>query len=499
VTVQKPLRRRSAGRTRRRTGGRLSLQLLGPPRIERDGRAVEMDTRKATALLAYLAVTGQPQARDSLAALLWPDADAERARGALRRTLSTLRTGLDGDELRIDGLRIGLDDGAIDLDIGRFRALVADGQLDEAVTAYTGDFLSGFTLRDSAQFDEWQAAQADGLRRELAGVLERLASSEEPRRAIGYAKRWLELDPLHEPAHRALMRIHARAGDRVAALRQFHDCERVLDRELGVAPLAATVTVARAIEKGEAEAAPPKASAGRSADESVGDLHTRHGDYAKAIASYELALAKASREESGAIEHKLADVHHRRGDWDEAEAHYKAALRGNDDLALRARITADWSMAAHRRGDVPRATRLAEDALAQARRAHDERALAQALNIVGILGGDRRRLEESLAIAARVGDEATRIAALNNLALALGRSGDHERAIDLTREALASAATLGDRHREAALHNNLADLLHRSGRQDEAMRELRRAARLFSEIGGDEGTMQPEVWKLVQW
>ena len=120
-------------------------------------------------------------------------------------------------------------------------------------------------------------------------------------------------------------------------------------------------------------------------------------------------------------------------------------------------------------------------------------------SIVGILSGDRRRLEESLEISGRVGDEATRIAALNNLALALGRSGEHERAIELTRQALAGTGALGDRHREAALHNNLADLLHRSGKQDEAMRELRRAARLFSEIGGEEGTMQPEVWKLVQW
>ncbi|HYU83034.1 MAG TPA: tetratricopeptide repeat protein, partial [Candidatus Polarisedimenticolia bacterium] len=83
--------------------------------------------------------------------------------------------------------------------------------------------------------------------------------------------------------------------------------------------------------------------------------------------------------------------------------------------------------------------------------------------------------------------------------LALARSGDPVRAVELTREALAAAAVLGDRHREAALHNNLADLLHRAGKQDEAMRELRRAARLFSEVGGEEGTMQPEVWKLVQW
>jgi DNA-binding SARP family transcriptional activator len=458
-----------------------------------------MDTRKATALIAYLAITAQPQSRDSLAALLWPDAGTERARGALRRTLSTLRTGLGGDELRIEGHRIALDDAGIDVDVRRFRALVSKGRLEDAAIAYTGDFLAGFTLRDSAEFDEWQAAQAEGLRRELAGVLERLASSEEPRRAIGYAKRWLVLDPLHESAHRALMRIHARAGDRVAALRQFHECERILDRELGVAPLAETAALARAIERGEPDPVPPKTSTGRSAEESVGDLHTRHGDYLKAIASYELARAKATAADRGEIDHKLADVYHRRGDWDQAEAHYKAALRGQDDLALRARITADWSMAAHRRGDVPRAIRLAEDALAQARRARDERALAQALNIAGLLTGNRQKLEESLALSGRIGDEATRVAALNNLALALARSGDQERALQLTREALAGAGSVGDRHREAALHNNLADLLHQTGREDEAMRELRRAARLFSEIGGDEGAMQPEVWKLVQW
>ena len=156
-------------------------------------------------------------------------------------------------------------------------------------------------------------------------------------------------------------------------------------------------------------------------------------------------------------------------------------------------------MSAHR-GPCLRRERLgAEGDSLNARQLKYERRTFAALNIIGILSGDRRRLEESLAIAARGGDDATRIAALNNLALALGRSGEHERAIDLTREALAGAAALGDRHREAALHNNLADLLHRAGKQDEAMRELRRAARLFSEIGGDEGTMQPEVWKLVQW
>jgi len=459
-----------------------------------------MDTRKATALLAYLAMTGEVQARDTLAALLWPDADRERARGALRRTLSTLHTGLGGDELRIDGLRIALDDRGVDVDARRFRALIAEGRFAEAVASYTGDFLAGFSLRDSSGFDEWEAEQGETLRKELADALERLVvSSEDPKAALLHARRWVSLDPLHEPAHSALMRLYARVGDRSGAIRQYRELVRILDRELGVSPLPETVALSRAIESGDTEVARSPRRADSTAGESVGDLHTRHGDYAKAIASYEAALASASGLERARVEHKLADVHHRRGEWDRAEAHYRAALAGQNDLAHRARVSADWSLAVHRRGDVPRAKRLAEDALGLAKRARDEPALAQALNITGILMGDRTRLEESLAIAGRIGDEATRVAALNNLAIALGRTGETERATQLTREALGAAITLGDRHREAALHNNLADLLHQAGKRDEAERELRRAARLFSEIGGDASAMEPEVWKLVQW
>ncbi len=89
-------------------------------------------------------------------------------------------------------------------------------------------------------------------------------------------------------------------------------------------------------------------------------------------------------------------------------------------------------------------------------------------------------------------------AALNNLALALKESGDLGRARDLTELALAECEALDDRHRIAALHNNLADVLRALGRKEESMRHLKRAVRLFSEIG-EAGTNEPEVWKLVGW
>jgi len=58
----------------------IEVSLLGPPRVERDGALVPFDTRKAMALLAHLAVTERPRPRDSLADLLWPVSDPERAR-----------------------------------------------------------------------------------------------------------------------------------------------------------------------------------------------------------------------------------------------------------------------------------------------------------------------------------------------------------------------------------------------------------------------------------
>ena len=75
---------------------RINLFLLGSPRIEKDGVPITVDTRKAVALMAYIAVTDKVHQRDTLAALLWPDVDRTRARAAFRRTLSTLNKALGG-------------------------------------------------------------------------------------------------------------------------------------------------------------------------------------------------------------------------------------------------------------------------------------------------------------------------------------------------------------------------------------------------------------------
>ncbi len=132
--------------------------------------------------------------------------------------------------------------------------------------------MAGFSLRDSPEFDDWQLFQAEGLRRELGYVLEKLVLDAggrgEPETAIEYARRWLRLDPLHEPAHQQLMRLYAMSGQRSAALRQYRDCVAVLDRELGVSPLEAITETYRAVKDNKITAqrpAPSEAAAGAGA------------------------------------------------------------------------------------------------------------------------------------------------------------------------------------------------------------------------------------------
>ncbi|UCC62334.1 MAG: hypothetical protein JSV36_16385, partial [Anaerolineae bacterium] len=282
----------------------LSLYLLGPPRIERDGTPVQIRRRKAVALLAYLAVTGSSHSREKLATLLWPKSDQSRALANLRVALVVLKDALGEDWLDIEreivglnpdvgpsaALRAGPSTGALAgsartsgqviwLDVAEFRGRLAAcrthdhppdeacpaclSSLAEAVALYGDDFLAGFTLPDSPAFDEWQFFQTESLRGELAGALERLVHGHSRRGeygpAVPYARRRVALDPLHEPAHRLLMRLYAWSGQRVAALRQYAECERILREELDAPPEEETSQLYRTI-RAHRELPPPVAA-----------------------------------------------------------------------------------------------------------------------------------------------------------------------------------------------------------------------------------------------
>jgi DNA-binding SARP family transcriptional activator/tetratricopeptide (TPR) repeat protein len=237
----------------RRPVSRIDIRLFGPPQVAVDGRPIAVDTRKAIAILILLAAEGRAFARDELAALLWPESDDAAARGALRRTLSTLRSAV-GSHVIVDRSRVELDRRSATIDLAAIEDAAASTDpavLADGASRIRGPFLAGFSLRDSPEFDDWRATRSVAVERTVLGLLDRLGSVAEAAGdlsgAMAAAARRLDLDPLDEAGHVRLMDLHARAGDRAAALRQYRACVAVLDRELGVAPLATTTARYEAI------------------------------------------------------------------------------------------------------------------------------------------------------------------------------------------------------------------------------------------------------------
>ncbi len=240
----------------------LRLALLGPPLVLRDGLPVTFDTRKAIALLALLAVTGREHSREHLADLLWPEADSAKGRASLRRTLSVTAAAM-GAGLTISRAAVTLELAAVQVDVREFESLIARpdaASLEQAVQLYRDDFLSGFVLRGCPDFEEWQASVSEGLRQSLARGLQRLVAAciaeGDLERATGHARRWLQLDSLHEPAHQAIIRLHGWAGQRSAAMRQYRSLVRVLDRDLAVRPLPETTRLYDDVRAGRLEPPP---------------------------------------------------------------------------------------------------------------------------------------------------------------------------------------------------------------------------------------------------
>jgi DNA-binding SARP family transcriptional activator/tetratricopeptide (TPR) repeat protein/type II secretory pathway predicted ATPase ExeA len=236
------------------------LGLLGPPRIDREGSPVHFDTRKAVALLALVSMAEQPLSRDRLAAMFWPDSDDERARGALRRTLSVTAAGV-GDALVVTRATVAAEKSHIQVDAVEFRRLLGRGDLaalEKACALYRDDFLAGFAVRGCPEFDDWQTSTAADLRQRLSTALEALVTARtekgELEKALELTRRWVALDALHEPAQQAAIRLLAMTGQRSAALKQYRDCVRALADELGVAPLRETTALYDDVRSGRVTA-----------------------------------------------------------------------------------------------------------------------------------------------------------------------------------------------------------------------------------------------------
>src|SRR5215831_14926578 len=220
----------------------IRIELFGSLRITCGERPIaSVNTSRLQSLLGYLVLhSGTPVSREQLAFLLWPESTDAQARTNLRQLLHHLRRALPAgccllvsDHQTVQWKR----DASCWIDVAEFEKAIARGAYEEAIGLYQDDLLRGL-------YDDWLNSKRDHYRQQFAEALTHAVRSCEEAHdlpgAIRHAERMVAHDPLNESHYRTLIRLHAANRDRASALRAYHQCMRVLRRELGVEPGAAT-------------------------------------------------------------------------------------------------------------------------------------------------------------------------------------------------------------------------------------------------------------------
>jgi DNA-binding SARP family transcriptional activator/TolB-like protein len=228
--------------------GGLSLQ---GPTGPIGGRATQ---RRQLALLSLLAVASPPgRSRESLMALLWPEADEERGHALLSDALYRLRKDLGPDAVAGSGQELWLNRGRVEVDVTAYSEALSSGELELAAGHYSGPFLDGFHVSGMPEFERWVEAERRRLADTYGDTLERLARAAEDRgdlpQAIAWRRRAAAHDPYSSPVTLGLMEALAATGQHASALEAARTHERLLADDLDLEPAPEVATLAATLRE----------------------------------------------------------------------------------------------------------------------------------------------------------------------------------------------------------------------------------------------------------
>lgn len=233
------------------------LITFGGLNVERDGVSLPAMAaqRKAMALLAIVAASGPAGVpRDRLLSLLWPDSDSDRARGALKQMLHSLRRQMGPDDVLTGTASLSLDPLTVQSDVAGYTAARRRGRTAEAVALYAGSFLDGVYVDGADEFERWVDVRRHELADDFALALEELARAADTvgdrTAAVDCWRRRQAAEPLSSRVAVALMRALDAAGDAPAALRHARIHEAIVNQELGSSADASVAEAAAAIHAG---------------------------------------------------------------------------------------------------------------------------------------------------------------------------------------------------------------------------------------------------------
>jgi DNA-binding SARP family transcriptional activator len=220
----------------------LELRILGQFDVQLDGKTIEIASRPAQSLFAYLCFHQTVQhRREKLAGMLWPDSDESNARSNLRHALWRLGESVGKGQFLADKLSIAINpDAELWVDVAAFEAVTDDDSLEavlSAVQLYLGELLPGF-------YDDWVELERERLRAAYDRKVERLIALQlEAGRwaaAIQWAERWIAEGHVPESAFRSLMIAHHALGDVAKVVSTYERCRAILREDLDVEPSSET-------------------------------------------------------------------------------------------------------------------------------------------------------------------------------------------------------------------------------------------------------------------
>jgi DNA-binding SARP family transcriptional activator len=211
-------------------------------------------------LKALIAAGGRQVAGSSLAAMLWPDIDGDRAQQAFDTTLHRLRKYLGDDRYLImeDG-RVTLNSELVWVDVWSFERSVSAlqrqlrhgaatqsmehvvGHMENMLRTYQGHFLS----RDETTC--WSVSLQERLRSKYIHCIIELGSFWEQHglwsKAIFCYQKGIEVDDLIETFYQRLMVCYRETGRRSEAIAAYRQCRRILSVVLALEPTAETRSI----------------------------------------------------------------------------------------------------------------------------------------------------------------------------------------------------------------------------------------------------------------
>ena len=223
---------------------RVQLRLLGGFGLTVKGRQIALPLSTQRVLVA-LALRTQEQDRTALGEMLYPDGRRTQALASVRSAL--WRAKREAGDALVDarGQRLRLaEDVEVDLQrwMDRARILTSQPLMDPAVDC--SDLVETLSqeLLPSWRNEDWLVLERqrwDLLRlHALEQLAERFAADGRYVDALEAGLAAVAIEPYRESAHRAVIRAHIAEGNSASALAQYHRCQRLLTRELGVRPTA---------------------------------------------------------------------------------------------------------------------------------------------------------------------------------------------------------------------------------------------------------------------